>query len=174
MTRPRRFEPGGDGWAGYVEHLRRVDQARWVVDDEGRPLGGDLIFLGVVAGDRVVANLALKEQVVTAPATEWSGGVDTPLHASDGTDLRETFVQTFCVEEAHRRAGLGRALQEAALALTRERGCVQMRSWSSLDKPANYALKLSLGFAMLPAVHDAAAGYQVSGVYFVKRVDDPR
>ena len=46
-----------------------------------------------------------------------------------------------------------------------------MRSWSSLDKPANYALKLSLGFAMHPSVHDAASGYQVSGVYFVKRVD---
>jgi hypothetical protein len=46
-----------------------------------------------------------------------------------------------------------------------------MRSWSSLDKPENYQLKLSLGFALHPSTHDAAAGYPVSGVYFVKRVD---
>ena len=78
---------------------------------------------------------------------------------------------TFGVEAPQRCRGLGRALQEAALEWTRERGCLQMRSWSSIDKPENYTLKLSLGFAMLPAVHDAASGYPVSGVYFVKRTD---
>ena len=46
-----------------------------------------------------------------------------------------------------------------------------LRRWSSLDRPANYALKLSMGFVLHPAIHDAAAGYPVSGVYFVKRVD---
>jgi len=167
----RRFEPGSEGWEDYVAHLRRVDQARWVVDEEGRPLQAGLHFLGVVDRERVVGNLGLKEQVVTMPATEWSGGEDRPLRTLEGEDVRETFVQTFCVEEDRRRRGIGRALQEAAVALTREIGCVQMRSWSSLDKPANYALKLSMGFAMHPSVHDAASGYQVSGVYFVKRVD---
>ena len=49
-----------------------------------------------------------------------------------------------------------------------------MRSWSSLDRRENYALKLGMGFAMDPAVHEAAGGQRVSGVYFVKRVDAPK
>jgi GNAT superfamily N-acetyltransferase len=42
--------------------------------------------------------------------------------------LRETFVATFAVDAAYRRHGYGRALQTAALKMTRALGCYQMRS----------------------------------------------
>lgn len=167
-----RLGPDQERWDAYVAHLRRVDMARWVVGEDGRPKEPSLFLGALVEGD-VVGNLALRVQPVTLPATEWSGGEDRPLLDARGVPVRETFVQTFAVDEGHRRRGVGRALQEAALVWTREVGCLQMRSWSSLDKPANYALKLSMGFAMDPAVHAAASGFDVSGVYFVKRVDTP-
>lgn len=144
--------------------------AQWVLDEANTPTE-PFLFLAATDEEDVVGNLALRMQPVTLPATEWSGGVDKPLLDASGEPVTETFVQTFAVDETHRRRGIGRALQEAAVAWTRDVGCAQMRSWSSMDKPKNYALKLSMGFAMHPAVHDAAGGFQVSGVYFVKRVD---
>ena len=165
-----RLDAAHEQWVPYVAHLRRVEQARWVLGDDDLPTE-PFLFLAAVEGGEVVGNLALCVQMIAMPATEWSGGVEKPLVDGEGDPLRETFVQTFFVEAPHRRQGIGRALQEAAVAWTREAGCAQMRSWSSLDKPENYALKLSMGFAMQPSVHDSWGGYQVSGVYFVKRVD---
>lgn len=167
-----RVDPAHPRWAEHVAHLRRVDHAQWVLGDDGRPME-PFLFLAAIDDDAVAGNLSLREQGIVLPPTEWSGGVEHPLHDEAGEPVRETFVMTFAVEASHRRRGIGRALQEAAVSWTRERGCVQMRSWSSMDKPKNYALKLSMGFAMHPAVHDAAGGFQVSGVYFVKRVDGP-
>jgi len=166
----QRFDPQHELWEEYVAHLKRTENARWVLDEDQRPLA-DLLFLGAVADGRVVGNLALRRQVVTCPATEWCGGVPRPLLDADGEPVEEMFVQTFHVQAAHRRLGIGRSLQQAALEWTRIEGCCQMRSWSSLDRPENYRLKLCLGFAMHPEVHRAAAGHDVSGVYFVKRVD---
>ena len=165
-----RLDPDHERWADHVAHLRRVDMARWVVDDDGTP-SGSFLFLGAVVDGDVVGNLTLRVQPVSMPATEWSGGEDRPLLDADDNPVHETFVQTFAVDQGHRRRGIGRALQAAALVWTRDAGALQMRSWSSLDKPENYALKLSMGFAMHPSTHDAHGGFQVSGVYFVKRVD---
>ena len=130
----------------------------------------DIIFLGLVEDNDLIGNITIKVQDIIIPATEWGGGVETSLTEPDGDTLQETYVQTFSIEAAHRRKGHGRTLQEAALALTRALGCYQMRSWSSLDKTANYALKLSLGFALHPATYETKDGLHVSGVYFVKRV----
>ena len=104
-----------------------------------------------------------------ASAAAWSGG-ERELTGPNAQPLRETYVQTRHMEAQYRQRGIGRSLQAAALDWTRERGCLPIRSGSSLDRPANYALKLSMGFALHPAIHDAAAGCPVSGVYFVKRV----
>ena len=166
----QRIDPGHDPWDAYVAHLQRTDQARWVLDAAGRPAEPYLFLGAVVAGD-VVGDLSLRVQPLLVPATEWSGGVERTLESHDGIPLTEAYVQTFHVDAAHRRRGIGRALQAAALTWAAEEGCLQLRSWSSLDRPANYALKLSMGFVLHPAIHDAAAGYPVSGVYFVKRVD---
>lgn len=165
-----RVEPGAPAWDGLVRYLRDSGDARWTLAEDDTPLA-DMLYLTALEEDRIAGALVLREQVVMAPATEWSGGIDKPVERAPGVPLRETFVMSFSVAVAFRRRGLGRALQRAALELTREQGCCQMRSWSSLDKPANYALKLSLGFAMHPATHEAWNGMLVSGVYFVKRVD---
>ena len=143
--------------------------ARWVLDDDAQP-HPDHYFLAALADDRIVGNLTIRVQNLVVPGTAWSAGRDHTLTDPDGFPLRETFVATFAVDEAHRRRGYGRALQLAALDLTRDLGCYQLRSWSSLDKPANYALKLSLGFAIHPAIQEAHTGQQISGVYFVRTV----
>ena len=164
-----RIDPSHVHWADHVAHLERTDQARWVLDASGRPTE-PFLFLGAVVDGAVVGDLSLRVQPVVVPATEWSGGARV-LESADGEALREAYVMTFHVVDAFRRRGIGRALQSAALAWAREAGCLQLRSWSSLDRPANYALKLSMGFALDSAIHAAAAGFPVSGVYFVKRVD---
>lgn len=88
---------------------------------------------------------------------------DRPLVTLDGLPLVEAKVLAFGVVEAHRRRGIGRALQEAALARARELGCYQMRSHSSGSNEANHRLKLSMGFGVHPIVRGADA----RGVYFI-------
>jgi GNAT superfamily N-acetyltransferase len=164
------FDAAHPLWPAYVAHLVRVGMARGeALDTQGEPKPR-CHYLGAVRGDQVIAHIAIQEQALVVPATAWSGGSATPLAGADGHGLRETFVRAFAVEEAHRRQGYGRALQLAALARTRALGCYQMRSWSSLDKPANYALKLALGFAVHPAISVTPRGQEISGVYFVKTV----
>lgn len=152
-------------WPAYTAHLNRVDMARWVLTADGAPLPG-MHFLGVAHGEDVIGHLTLMVQPLATPAADASPG--TPLTGPDGAPLCEAFVQTFAVEQDHRRQGHGRALQLAALVLARDLGCYQMRSWSSLDKGANYALKLSLGFLACPAIYTTPNGQHIPGVYFVK------
>ncbi len=153
-------------WPALIDHLRRVNMVRWAVTDAGLPRP-NLIFLAAVEGLAIVGHLTLEPRSILIPAlTE----PPTPLLGLDGQPLHETFVQTFAVDESHRRRGYGRALQIAGLDVTRELGCYQMRSWSSVDKPANYALKISLGFAAHPAYQDLPSGRRICGVYFVKTV----
>ena len=163
-----RIEPGHVLWEALRAHLARVDMESWVIDKAGRPVP-DVYFLGVVDNEYVVGHISIKLQDIIIPATEWGGGIERPL-TKDDRRLTETFVQTFAVDEAHRRRGHGRILQLAALDLTKEIGAYQMRSWSSLDKLGNYMLKLNLGFAAHPAIYETATGLRVSGVYFVKVV----
>jgi GNAT superfamily N-acetyltransferase len=166
------FEIGHSLWSALVLHLKACDQARWVLTDTGEPKEENLTFLGVVIEEEVVANLTLKKQQITIPPTEWAGDRDCRLLDEFGRPLYETFVQTFFVDEAHRRKGYGRALQQEALRQTALLGCIQMRSWSSLDKFANYRLKLNLGFGFHPEIQETANGLKVSGGYFIKRVDE--
>jgi GNAT superfamily N-acetyltransferase len=151
-------------------HLARTGQER-DFPDIGQ---GDVFAFGAFDGAELVGDISVKAQPVEVPP-----GVPVPilelpiesLREAAGRELREGFVQSFAVEEAHRRRGLGRRLQLAALAECRRRGFYQMRSWSSLDKPANYALKLALGFAVHPGYdYVARLGKWVPGAFFIKRL----
>lgn len=164
-----RYTSQHPNWPSYIAHLERVRLARWILEENGQPKTG-LYFLGVEEAQRVIGHISLRKQQLVVPATEWSGGVEEPLLNQHNQPLYEMIVETFAVDEQYRRRGHGRALQLGALALTKETGCYQLRSWSSLDKPANYALKLSLGFAVHPATFLASNGKQISGAYFVKTV----
>jgi GNAT superfamily N-acetyltransferase len=78
-----------------------------------------------------------------------------------GRPLLEAKVLAFGVAEAHRRRGIGRALQETAIQSAAESGCYQVRSFSGGDHPENHRLKLALGFAVHPVNRngDAHAAY---------------
>lgn len=158
-------------WPAYVKHLQRVGMAKWALED-GQPADG-LHYLGAVEGNAVIGHISLLQQPITCPATDWSANLEHAIVGPSGSSLQETFVYTFAVDEAHRRQGFGSTLQKAALAYTRDLGCYQMRSWSSLDHPANYALKIKLGFAMHPTRYETGSGLTVTGAYFVKMVQAP-
>jgi GNAT superfamily N-acetyltransferase len=163
-----RIYPEDRLWPSLVSHLERIDNARWVLDGE-KPKP-DVHCIGAAPDGEVVGHISLHLRDIVIPATEWSEGQEGFLLGESKALLQETFVNSFHVEEGYRRRGFGRELQLAALELTRDLGAIQMRSWCSLDKPAAYALKLSLGFAAHPATSEAWNGTLVSGVYFVKRV----
>lgn len=165
-----RITPEHTLWARMVEHLQVGDWDRWVLDPDGN-LPSNLYLIGITEAGRVVGHISIQVQGIVVPATEWSDNKTSAITNHDGMALRETFVQTFGVEEVHRRKGYGRILQAAAIDLSRELGAYQMRSWSSLDKPANYALKVSMGFAVCPAIYEVpSTGQKISGVYFVQRL----
>ena len=165
-----RLTPDRPEWPAFVAHLEACNDAQWVLDESGLPLEDNLVFFAALEDGEAVGSLSLIRQEITIPETEWAGDRDRVLRDEHQNPLFEILVQTFRVNEAHRRRGYGRALQEAALSYAKESGCMQMRSWSSLDKKANYALKLSLGFGFHPEVQLTAAGLRVSGGYFVKPV----
>jgi len=136
---------------------------------KGQPIA-EGVYLLAREGEAIIGHISLKVQPLIAPATEWSQNRELPLTDAQGQPLHETYVQTFAVEAGFRRRGYGRALQEAALEATKALGCYQMRSWSSTDKPANYALKLAMGFAAHPTTFALPDGRLISGVYFIQRV----
>lgn len=164
-----RVTPGHPLWLAFVIHLGQHDMARYTLAEDGSPQPG-MHYLSAAIGDRVVGNLCLRRQPITIPAAEPDAEEPRPLLGPGGEPLTELFVRTFAVDDDFRRQGHGRALQLAALALARELGCYQMRSWSSLDKSANYALKISLGFGLHPAVEVVPGGERISGAFFVMHV----
>jgi GNAT superfamily N-acetyltransferase len=169
----RRVSDGDAAWPAFVAHLERARMARHALDDAGR-LADDFHALAAVEGDEVVGHLVLNCRPLVVPETEWSAGRDHAVRGADGEPVTETFVATFAVDEGHRRRGHGRALQRAALDLSRELGAWQMRSWSSLDRPENYALKLSLGFTASPTTEPwGRDGSSVCGMYFTARTGPP-
>jgi GNAT superfamily N-acetyltransferase len=162
-----RFSQDHPLWGAYLEHLDRVEMARWVLDPDGHPLP-ELVFLGMVEEGIVIGHIALRVQDILVPALDRNE--NEILIGPGGQPLRETFVFTFAVDEPHRHRGHGRALQTAAIALTKALNCFQIRTWVPLDRPINYALNLGMGFAVHPDVKQTPNGVRLGGVYFVKTV----
>jgi GNAT superfamily N-acetyltransferase len=77
-----------------------------------------------------------------------------PVVERHGEPLTEAKIIAFGVKPAHRRQGIGRALQEHVLHQARALGCYQVRSVSSASRQANHQLKLSMGFAVEPMERD--------------------
>lgn len=164
----RRVDEADPIWPAFVAHLRRANMARWVIGEDDRFERDDLHGLVSAVDGDVIGHIVLRLRRLVVPKTDWSAGREHALAGPDGEGLTETFVMTFAVDEPHRRRGHGRALQLAAIALSRDLGAWQMRSWSSLDKPVNYALKLSLGFAAVPAREPwGKDDTDVCGVHFI-------
>jgi GNAT superfamily N-acetyltransferase len=77
-----------------------------------------------------------------------------------GETLIEAKVISFGVMPEHRNLGIGRRLQEHAIALARELKCYQFRSRSRYHSKANFHLKISLGSGIQPSLQD-------NSVYFI-------
>lgn len=80
---------------------------------------------------------------------------DRPPLFIEGEPVIEAKSVAFAVRPAFRCQGIGRRLQEAAIIWARELGCYQLRSRSLYSCRENHALKLSMGFAIQPAVQEA-------------------
>jgi GNAT superfamily N-acetyltransferase len=163
------FTPERANWSLYCDHLNRLGMLHAATRD-GAPRA-HTVYLGIQIAAAVAGHISIRQQPLTIPASSLTGGDALPLTGAAGEPLSEAFVQSFGVEEPQRRRGIGRALQQAALAQAHALGCWQLRSWSSADRDANYALKISLGFAVVPALYPLPGGAPISGVYFVKRLE---
>ena len=106
--------------------------------------------------DAVVGFLRLVTQKIGADD-------ELPPTVFAGKPLVEAKVMAFGVLAPYRRQGIGWALQAAAIELSRQLGCYQLRSYSSGDKEANHRLKIAMGFAM----HRTVRGNDQQGAYFV-------
>lgn len=98
--------------------------------------------------------VALYEKGIVGVLRFWTQeiGVDEekPPFLVGGKPAVEAKVVTFHVFEAHRRQGIGRELQLAAVRWARELDCYQVRSRSAYHRKGNHALKASLGFGISP------------------------
>jgi len=169
-TPVRIVRPGEPAWASLLEHLGRAGMVR-VVERSDDPA---LRVLVVREGDRTIGHLALCLQPIAVREPSDPRVLEAPdgtgaVLAPSGRPLLELYVQSFAVDEDARRRGVGSRLQRAALRLTAQLGAVQMRSWSSSDRTANYALKVRLGFGVHPSIQQTRIG-PVAGAYFVRSV----
>jgi GNAT superfamily N-acetyltransferase len=90
---------------------------------------------------------------------------DKPPFVVDGKPAVEAKVIAFHVLEEHRRQGIGRDLQLAAVRWARELGCYQVRSRSAYNRRGNHSLKASLGFGISPGRNTTDGA--VDTAYFV-------
>ena len=107
--------------------------------------------------ERAVGFLLLLVQVIGAE----EGRSPLVVH---GEALTEGYVNAFGVDPAYRRRGVGRLLQEAAIAYCRSVGCYQIRSRSPITATENYALKLAMGYTIQPSNEN-------DSYYFIKRIE---
>lgn len=160
------LDPSDEHWQTYCNHLKRVKMlTHTTLHGDPKP---DCVYFGVLVESEFVGHISIKKQPLVVLASHLTEHNALTLSDAQFVPLCEAFVETFAVEESYRRRGYGRALQLAAMQKARDLGCYQMRSWSSADKAANYALKLSLGFAVHPALYPMPGGNPISGVYFIK------
>ncbi len=144
--------------------------ARW---DSSHPRWPDLLQTSIELGEGADLeakmedyHLGLYSVVAFTPASVvgylrfWTQQIgideDKPPCFLNGQSLFEAKAATFAVRPEYRRQGIGRRLQIEAIEWARELGCYQLRSRSPYSSAENHALKLSMGFAIQPAVQAEA------------------
>lgn len=167
-------QPGSGLAQLFLEHLERSAQSRHFPGLEHDGLFGFL----ALHEERVVAHLSVLEVPIEFPRLPGLDFFDpeTPdWKQCSGAPRREGFVQTFFVEEPYRRRGIGRTLQRLAIDECSLRGLAQMRSWSAQDARANYALKMSMDFGVVPGAYYSHRARKWSrGCWFVWPLDADR
>ncbi len=148
------WTPDHPRWAHLQAAADGVGQTKWVNVCFAWHQSSHLLV--ALKGGTIVGFLRLVTQYIGADE-------ELPLTELAGQPLLEAKVMAFAVVESHRRQGIGRALQEAALRLAKELGCYQLRSHSSGDKRANHQLKLAMGFVL----HRIVRGEDRQGGYFI-------
>jgi len=141
-------------WSHLLAVIAQAGQSHWV--NARFPWHRTSHMLVATQGSTVAGFLRLVTQAI---------GADEELSPTllNGEVLIEGKVMAFGVVEAHRRQGIGRALQEAALRLAQRLGCYQLRSHSSSSNTANHQLKLSMGFGIQRIIR----GEDRQGAYFI-------
>ena len=137
---------GDAGWHELVEVINREGQAKEAFDPFFAPFARH--FVAARRDGRVVGFLMF---------VVWEIGPHDrghPVLKRGGNALTEAKIIAFGVPPAHRRQGIGRALQEHVLRRARALGCYQVRSVSRGSRQANHQLKLSMGFAVEPMERD--------------------
>jgi GNAT superfamily N-acetyltransferase len=84
----------------------------------------------------------------------------------NGTPIAEAKINAFAVSSKMQNLGIGKLLQKAVLSHAKEQSCFQVASYSTYDKLANYAVKLSLGFCIQPETQTDGT----KGCYFLMRL----
>lgn len=125
-----------------AETTREYPQERWAlhVHPPGEP---DVHFLAALCEQDVVGFLKVVEQRI-GPAD------DVPEIWRAGLPITEAKITAFGVRRTHQRQGIGTALQTEAIRLAIDLGCYQVRSQSSIANQANNAVKMKLGFGIVP------------------------
>jgi GNAT superfamily N-acetyltransferase len=157
MTETLRIEEWTSDHPRWVELLDVVEsqqQAAWVA--AAHPWHRGSYLLVAQQSGAIVGFLRFVTQVI---------GEDDDLEpvTLDGEPLIEAKVLAFGVVPTQRRIGVGRALQERAVAMADQLGCYQLRSHSSGLHQANHQLKLAMGFGIHPIVR----GDDRRGAYFI-------
>ena len=141
-------------WPEVLAAVAALGQGGWVA--AAAPWHRSAHLLGALDGGAVAGFLRFVVQ-------EIGPELDRPPVMLGDRALTEAKVLAFGVLPAFRGRGLGRALQEAAIARARQLGCHQVRSHSGGANTENHQLKLSLGFGIHPIVR----GEDTTGAYFI-------
>ena len=89
---------------------------------------------------------------------------DLPAVKINEKELLQAKVMNFFVLPEFRRRGIGRRLQEEAIALAKSLSCYQLVSFSYDEHKENHRLKLSMGYAVQPEFRQNGKAH---GLYFI-------
>ena len=132
---------------------RALNQAKYIL--RTHDTAAEVLLIAAARGTECVGFMLCLVQVIGREEGR------PALQDANGITLREGYVDAFGVLAEYRRGGIGRRLQERVTELCIERDCYQIRSRSPTSSKENYALKLSLGYAVQPSTEN-------DSYYFIK------